>query len=176
MKKRKQEDWAQFSALYDEFMPRIYRYLFCRLGNRPLTEDLTSTVFEKAAANYGAFNRRRASFYTWVFAIARNTLIDYYRANGDKESCSLDAADELPSKDLVPQEIIERDEDNKRLHLRLSVLPEIDREIIQLKYGARFTNREIAKLLGMSESNVGTRHERALKKLRVALEEPVNDQ
>ena len=87
----------------------------------------------------------------------------------------MDAADELPSRDLFPQEIVEKKEDSRLLHLCLSALPERDREIIQLRYGAQFTNREIGKLLGMSESNVGTRLERALKKLRVDLEEPAND-
>ena len=155
-----------FAELYDEFMPKVFRYISYDVHHQQITEDLTSTVFEKALASFDKYSSDKAAFATWIFSIARNTLIDYYRTNKMRQQVDLDEAVEVPSREPSPQEEVEKKAEQECLRECLSRLPEGDREIIQLKFAGEFNNRQIAKMLGLSESNVGVRLFRAVKKLR----------
>jgi len=155
-----------FAELYDEFMPKVFRYISYEVNHQQITEDLTSTVFEKALASFDKYSSDKAAFSTWIFSIARNTLIDYYRTNKMRQQVDLDEAVEVPSREPSPQEEVEKKAEQECLRECLARLPEGDREIIQLKFAGEFNNRQIAKMLGLSESNVGVRLFRAVKKLR----------
>ena len=97
-----------FAELYNEFMPKVFQYIHYKVSDQQLTEDLTSTVFEKALGNFDKYSSDKGAFSTWIFSIARNTLIDYYRTNKVKQQVSLDEAIEVPSRDLSPQEEVEK--------------------------------------------------------------------
>lgn len=163
-----------FAELYDEFMPKVFRYISYKMNDQQITEDLTSTVFEKALVSFDKYSSDKGAFSTWIFSIARNTLIDYYRTNKAKQQVSLDEAIEVPSRDLSPQEEVEKKAEQECLRGCLSRLPEDDQEIIRLKFAGEFNNRQIAKMLGLSESNVGVRLFRAVKKLREDFNESWN--
>jgi RNA polymerase sigma factor (sigma-70 family) len=163
-----------FAELYDEFMPKVFRYISYKMNDQQITEDLTSTVFEKALLSFDKYSSDKGAFSTWIFSIARNTLIDYYRTNKVKQQVSLDEAIEVPSRDLSPQEEVEKKAEQECLRGCLSRLPEDDQEIIRLKFAGEFNNRQIAKMLGLSESNVGVRLFRAVKKLREDFNESWN--
>jgi RNA polymerase sigma-70 factor (ECF subfamily) len=173
MEKDLGQTWSQaFGELYDEFMPRIYRYIGYRVGNRQDAEDLTSVVFEKAASHHEKYDGQKASFSTWVFTIAHNTLIDYYRSHDRKiQSDSLELAEPLLSQDSNPQEAIENNETIRLLSGCLSSLKQQDLDLIQLKFSAEFNNKEISRIMGISEVNVRKRLERTLKRLKSSLEE-----
>jgi len=108
-----------FTRLYEEYMPKVFRYIHYRVGNRQLTEDLTSTVFEKALVNFKKYSREKASFSTWIFTVARNTVIDHYRTSGRRDATSLDEAIETPTRDLSPGEQLERKEEIEYLRVSL---------------------------------------------------------
>jgi len=163
-----------FAELYDEYLDKVYRYIQYRVNNMHLAEDLTSSVFEKALANFEKYSSDKASFSTWIFAIARNTVIDYYRVDGKRHTVPVEEAADKPSGDLSPEEEFEKKEEVRRLRTCLAQLPDEEQEIIRLKFGAELNNRQIAKILGMSESNVGTRLYRAVKKLRDGFTESDN--
>jgi RNA polymerase sigma-70 factor (ECF subfamily) len=163
-----------FADLYDEFMPKVYRYIHYKINNQHLTEDLTSTVFEKALVNFDKYSSDKAAFSTWIFSIARNTLIDYFRTNKMRRQVSLDEAIETPSREPSPQDEVEKKAEHECLRGCLSKLPEDDQELIRLKFAGEFNNRQIAKMLGLSESNVGVRLFRAVKKLREDFHESWN--
>lgn len=163
-----------FAELYDEFMPKVFRYIHYKVSNQQLAEDLTSTVFEKALVNFDKYSSDKAAFSTWVFSIARNSLIDFYRTNKMKKQVSLDGAIEMPSREPSPQEVVEKKAEQECLRGCLSRLPEEDQEIIALKFAGEFNNRQIARMLGLSESNVGVRLFRAVKKLREDFNESWN--
>ncbi|MBN2186070.1 MAG: sigma-70 family RNA polymerase sigma factor [Dehalococcoidia bacterium] len=155
-----------FAKLYDEFMPKVFRYIHYKVNDKQITEDLTSAIFEKALVSFDRYSSDKAAFSTWIFSIARNTLIDHYRTNKTRQQVSLDEADEMPSREPSPQEEAEKKAEQEYLRRCLSKLPEDDQEIIRLKFAAEFNNRQIAKMLGLSESNIGVRLYRAVKKLR----------
>ena len=163
-----------FACLYDEYLDKVYRYIQYRVNNMHLAEDLTSTVFEKALVNFGKFSNDRASFSTWIFSIARNAVIDHYRVSGKRQTVPLEEVTAQSSGEQSPEEQLERKDERERLNLRLEELSEDEREIVRLKFGAELNNRQIAKMLGLSESNVGTKLYRAIRKMRDSFQESGN--
>jgi RNA polymerase sigma factor (sigma-70 family) len=163
-----------FAELYDEFMPKVFRYISYKVNNEQLTEDLTSTVFEKALVNFHRYSSNKAAFSTWIFSIARNTIIDYYRTTSKRQHTSLDETFEMPSGEPSPDEEVEKKEEQEWLRRCLVKLPAEDQEIIRLKFAAELNNRQIAKMLGLSESNVGVKLFRVLKRLREDFKESWN--
>lgn len=164
-----------FAALYDEHVDKVFRYLHYRVKSREEAENLTSAVFEKALVNFGKYSADRASFSTWVFTIARNALIDHYRVSGKRRSVPLETVADTPSAGPSPGEAIETKEEAERLRAYVAQLPKDDQEIISLKFGAELNNRQIARMLGLTESNVGTKLYRAVRKLRDRFREPFDD-
>ena len=163
-----------FTGLYDEFMPKVYRYIFSRINNRETAEDLTSTVFEKALVNFERYSSNQAAFSTWIFSITRNTIIDHYRTSSRRMSIPLDEFLEVPTDGVSIQEDIENKAEQEYLMKSLAKLSSGDQEIIRLKFSAELNNRQIAKMLGLSESNVGIRLFRAIKRLREDFKETWN--
>jgi RNA polymerase sigma factor (sigma-70 family) len=155
-----------FAEFYDEFMPKVFRYIRYKVNDEQTAEDLTSMVFEKALVSLDQYSSDKAAFSTWIFSISRNTMIDYYRTNKIRQQVSLDEAAEVPSREPSPQEEAEREAEHECLRGCLARLSETDQEIIRLKFAAEFNNRQIAKMLGLSESNVGVRLFRAVSRLR----------
>jgi RNA polymerase sigma-70 factor (ECF subfamily) len=157
-----EEDW---DALYAEQLPRVYNFFRYRVGHGPEAEDLTSTTFAKAWQARHRYRRDLASFTTWLFTIARNVATDHYRAR--RAVLPLEAAHDVAAG-ATPDELAERRSDADHLARLLENLPERERELIALKYGAGMTNRAIAKATGLGESNVGTVLHRTIQRLREA--------
>ncbi len=166
-------DRETFAELYEEFMPKVYRFVRYRVSDTQVTEDLTSGVFEKALVNFEKYSSDKASFSTWIFTIARNTVIDYYRARGRRRMTSLEESEiVVVSKEPTPVETLEKQDEKARLRVCVSGLSPQEQEIISMKFGGGQNNRQIATALGMSESNVGTKLYRAVRKLRDSFQEP----
>jgi RNA polymerase sigma factor (sigma-70 family) len=163
-----------FARLYDEFMPKVFRYIRYKVNDVQLTEDLTSVVFEKALVGFEKYSSDKAAFSTWLFSIARHALVDYYRTNKSGKQVPLDEAIEVPSREPSPDEEAEKKAEQECLRGCISKLPESDQEIIRLKFAGEFNNRQIARMVGLSESNVGVRLFRAVKKLREDFQESWN--
>lgn len=155
-----------FAEIYEEYLPKVFRYVSYRVGDIYLAEDLTSTVFEKALTRLSSFRSDKASFSTWLFSIARNVVIDYYRATSRHTAGGLAERYETDSNRESPEEEVEKREGLRRLHTSLAALPEREQEIVSLKFGAEMTNRQIAVALNLSESNVGTILYRVIGQLR----------
>jgi RNA polymerase sigma-70 factor (ECF subfamily) len=153
---------ADWDGLYEEQLPRIYNYFRYRVGADE-AEDLTSETFEKAWRGRHKYRRDLGAFTTWLFAIARNVAIDHYRRQVPLEP--LDHASHVAATGS-PEEDAMRASEVARLTALLATLGERERELIALRYGAGLTNRSIARLSGLSESNVGTILHRAISDLR----------
>lgn len=153
-------DWE---ALYERELPRILNYFRYRVGDVALAEDLTSATFEKAWRGRHKFRRDLARFSTWLFTIARNVATDHFRQR--RVDLSIDAAEGIAGSDNPEQDALRR-ADFERLNALLGCLPERDRDLLSFKYGAGLTNREIARITGLSESNIGTILHRTIQSLR----------
>ncbi|MCL5994992.1 MAG: sigma-70 family RNA polymerase sigma factor [Chloroflexi bacterium] len=157
---------ADWETLYATELPRVYNFFRYRVGDDALAEDLTSTTFEKAWRSRQRYRRDLAAFSTWLFTIARNVAIDYYRQR--RVELSLDDllyhTDETDNN--APEQMAERQDEFARLSILLARLPGRERELLAMKYGAELTNRDIARITGLSESNVGTILHRTVHNLR----------
>jgi RNA polymerase sigma-70 factor (ECF subfamily) len=153
-------DW---DAVYAEQLPRIFNFFRYRIGDDSAAEDLTSRTFEKAWKARHRYKADVAGFSTWLFSIARNVAVDYLRSN--RRHLPIEAAGEL-ADEASPEQREVLSSDIGRLNRLIRELPARDQEILALKYGADATNRAIAELLGLSESNVGTILHRAVSELR----------
>ena len=164
-----------FSQLYDEFMPKVFAYIHYRVNDRQTTEDLTSIVFEKAMVNFSKYSSDKAAFSTWLFAIARNSVIDYFRTDAKRRHVDLDGENiDVASSEPSPGEQMEKQSEKECLLNCLSKLGDQDQEIVRLKFAAEMTNRQISKMLKLSESNVGVRLFRAMRRLREDFQESWN--
>jgi len=158
-------DW---SAAYQELLPRVFHYFCLRTGDAAEAEDLTSATFERAWKSRMRYRQDRGGFESWLFGIARHVAISHFRRRRRAES----AADLPEHSTWRPiEEAADRRQQFQRLAALLDRLPAREREIFALKYGARFTNRAIASSLNLSESNIGTIVHRVLGQLRDQLQE-----
>ncbi len=154
---------ADWDALYAEQLPRVYNFFRYRVGDGPEAEDLTSVTFEKAWRARHRYRRDLGAFTTWLLTIARNVAIDHYRQA--RSFVPLEDAAHVPGGP-TPEELAAQRSDAERLAALLGKLPERERELVALRYGAGLTNRAIARLTGLSESNVGTILHRTIQELR----------
>ena len=152
-------DWE---AVYREEMPRVFNYFRYRGLERATAEDLTSATFEKAWRARERYRKDRAAVSTWLLAIGRNVAIDHFRRSRPEVPLVGDAARD----EETPETAALRAGQSRRLTELMRALPERERELLALKYGADATNRAIATLTGLSESNVGTILHRTVVSLR----------
>jgi len=160
---------ADWDALFADQLPRIHDFFRYRVGPGAIAEDLTSLTFEKAWTARAQYRRDLASFATWLYAIARNVAADHFRRGRRLEP--LDEAIEIAGGP-TPEELAEERSEHAHLARLLAALPEREREVIALKYGAGLTNRAIAKMMGLTESNVGTIVFRTVRELRARWDDP----
>jgi len=155
-----------FAVFYEQYLPKIYQYMNYRVTDKYLAEDLTSVVFEKALTKFHQYNSEKAAISTWIFRIARNTLIDHFRARSREQTVPLDDNFDRPEDRNSPEETAIEEEESRMLKRCISKLAPHEQEIVTLKFSAEMTNRQIADLLGLSESNVGVILYRTVRKLR----------
>jgi len=153
-------DW---DAVYAEQLPGVYNFFRYRVGDGAVAEDLTSITFEKAWRARQRYRRDLAGFATWLLAIARNVAVDHYRAA--RRHAPLEEAEGVAGG-ATPEDLAVQRSDLERLGRLLEALPDRERELVALKYGAGLTNRAIARMTGLSESNVGTLLHRTVQTLR----------
>jgi RNA polymerase sigma-70 factor, ECF subfamily len=146
------------------YVPRIYNYVLRRVGRVQDAEDITSTVFEKVIGNLQSFDESRASFSTWIYRIATNTVTDYYRSRGRKKESSLD--DDLVQTGLAGEAGLERTELYVGLLELVEQLPVKYREAIALRYFAEMRVQEVAETLEITESAASKRILRGLDELK----------
>lgn len=155
-----------FAALYNEYYPKIFKYTLYRVGDHYTAEDLVSEVFEKVLLKYDTYNPQKGKFGTWLFTIVNNTVINHHKKTRPVEL----KMDKIDSQYHLEDLLFEQ-ELKENLLKSIMQLNERQKDVIALKFGARLNNREIAQVLEMSESNVGTILYRSLKQLRDILKE-----
>lgn len=160
----------EFSQIYEMYFNRVYKYICYRINNHYEAEDLCSQVFETVITKYHTFSEEKARFDVWLFAIARNTVTDYFRSRKKRFHFSLDSITELILSKPSPEELAIRDDEHQAMFQAMVKLRDKERNIIAMKFAAGLKNSEIAELMGVSESNIGVVVYRIINKLRKYLE------
>lgn len=163
-----------FEAWYHDHRPTVFRYVRFRVATREAAEDVTSEVFMKALRSLHRYDETRASPRTWLLRIARNAVTDHLRALRRRGSLhvSLDRVPDLVSNLPSQEARVVKQERIQRLLNGSQTLRKADQEILSLRYGAGFTNGEIAEHLDISNNAVAVRLHRALKRLKDAVHGP----
>ena len=156
-----------FEAVYQAELPRVYNFFRYRVGDDQIAEDLTAETFEKAWRYRQRYRDDLASFSTWLFTIARRVAMDHFRKR--RPTVPLEEAAHVADPQILEEAAQQRAE-FAHLSRLLSRLAERERELVALKYGAELTNRAIARISGLSESNVSTILYRVIQQLRAQLE------
>jgi RNA polymerase sigma-70 factor (ECF subfamily) len=154
---------VDFEAVYQTELPRVYNFFRYQIGDDQIAEDLTATTFEKAWRHRDRYRADLAAFSTWLFTIARRTAADYYRKH--RVNLALEEASLVSERNAV-EDTAQKHADFAVLATLLARLGERERELVALKYGADLTNRAIASISGLSESNVSTILHRVTQQLR----------
>jgi len=158
-----------YGALYEHYRPHIYRYLRNKVNETETAEDLTATVFTKALEALGNYRWEGVPFSAWLYRIAHNALVDHYRQRSQTKKVALDRAAPLEASGPSPEEEFYLWEMEDKLKGLVQDLPLREREIITLKFFEGYTNRHIAQLTGLTETNVGTIVYRVVRSMREEL-------
>ncbi len=149
---------SELGGIYDTHAPRIYRYIYHRLGNRALAQDLTSEVFVRFLRSGTAPDNLTA----FLYRIAHNLVVDYLRRNPTvlslDETAVADRAD--------PTDFAEAEMERATLRRAIARLTPEQQQVIVLKFVEDLTNDEIAQTLGKSAGAVKALQHRALQTLR----------
>jgi len=159
------EGEVAFERLYRSSRDDVYAYAAGLLRDASAAEEVTATAFERAYRKRSRFDPRRGEPRAWLFGIARNAALDELRRRGRQAEL---AADPIDGSRSAAGEGVERSERRLTLAMALSELAAAERELVALKFFAGLSNAEIAEVLGVSESNAGTRLHRTMTKLREA--------
>jgi len=157
-------DRAQFETLYRIHVDAVYRFCLRRIGSPESAADLTSQIFIKAFTNLGTCDELR--FRSWLFAIARNAVIDERR--GHRDYASLEDAGDLASSEPSPEASFLANEQHLTVIELLAFLTEDQRQVVELRL-AGLNGTEIATVLGRSRASVDTAQSRAIARLRRVL-------
>ena len=154
---------AAFDALYRQTFPRVYAYVASLLRDRSAAEEVTAQAFERAYRRRRSFRPRRGTAEAWLFGIARNAALDELRRQKRTARLEEHQADALATTvDDEADDALTR----QTVRAALGRLEPRERDLIALKLAAGLSNGEIARVLGLSESNVGTKLHRAIERLR----------
>ncbi len=156
-------DTEAFGVLYDRYIDKIYRFVFYKTFVKEVAEDITSDVFHKALQKINSFEADKGVFSAWIYRIARNNVIDYYRSQkGD-----------VPLEDVFDVGFDERTPESldaiaalDKVHVYLETLSSKQREIITLRVWEELSYREIAEIVGGTEDSVKMAFSRSIRELR----------
>ena len=152
-----------FNALFDQCADDVHAYAISLLGDRSSAEDITALAFERLYRSRSRLDRSRGTPRAWLFAIARNAALDELRRRRRQPQSEL-SVEALGDRSAV--EALEHVERRANVREALSALPLREREVVLLKFHGQLSNNELARALGISESNAGSRVHRALTRLR----------
>ncbi|MBU0976136.1 MAG: sigma-70 family RNA polymerase sigma factor [Patescibacteria group bacterium] len=153
------ESLEAFDRLYEHYLPRIYGYVLNRSRNREVAEDVTSQTFIKAMTKIKSFRYQGYSFGAWLYRIAHNTMIDFFRKNPDIKVAE---ADEVESEDRADLSA-ERLERQRIIIEALRRLPRQYQEVLSLKFFEDLENEEIADILGCKKETLAVKLHRSLR-------------
>lgn len=167
VKKAKDGEVEAFGLLYDYYLPKIYRFVLLKVSYREEAEDLTHQTFLKAWENISHYDFRGYSFGSWLYQIARNTTVDYYRRSRPK--VSIEEIAELPFEGDSLQASIDSKIEWKKLSEGIKKLKDIEQDVLIMRFVQDLPLKEVAEIIGKSEGAVKLIQHRAIKNLKTII-------
>ncbi|MEM9324361.1 MAG: sigma-70 family RNA polymerase sigma factor [Bacteroidota bacterium] len=160
---RAKENSEHFEPLYNKYFDAVYRYIFRRTDDEALAADLCSQTFYKALKGIGKYRWMGRPFGAWLFQIASNEVRKHFRGRTRVFVIEGERMEMVMESEVEDQTLLER------LPQLLNELEEEDLRLIELKFFEDQTFKEIAELLGISESGAKMRTYRLLTRMRKLL-------
>jgi RNA polymerase sigma-70 factor (ECF subfamily) len=172
VERAKAGDQQALAAVYDWYLPRVYRYVLSRLGNVTEAEDVTEDIFLRMLGAIGDYKRTNVPFSAWLFRIARNHLVSYYRRNGLRKShATIDETVADTRQD--PASIVEAQLMLGEVAEAVQKLPDAQRDVISLRFAVGLSIAETAQVLGKRQGNVKMLQHKAVARLqKILVSEP----
>ena len=169
-------DEVLFHRLYDQFHQDVFQFLIYLVKDRHVAEDLSHEVYVRAIKSYAQF-QHQSSEKTWLFAIAKNVSIDYFRKQAVRNKRAITNFDweseKLLSLEASPEQQIVQSEQLGAIYSLLDECTGDQKMVVVLRYIQQLSIQETAEILQWSESKVKTTQHRAIHKLRVLMENKV---
>jgi len=159
-------DADAFGALYEKYIDKIYSYIYYRTSNNKDAEDLCSRVFIRALHHIERYEDRGYPFSAWLYRIAHNLVVNWYRDQDRSEEISL--TDHYPpprTAGHVEDRLVKEDEKQALLRV-IAGLPEDRKELLILKHVEGLTNAEIGQIMDRTEGAIKALYHRTLESLR----------
>ncbi|MCL4405370.1 MAG: RNA polymerase sigma factor [Patescibacteria group bacterium] len=170
VERAKSGDSSAFGLLYDYYLPRIYRFVLIKVGQREVAEDITHLAFLKAWENIDRYFYRGYSFGSWLYKVARNTLTDHYRDRNSSTQVHLDDIFIEPESDKPrPGENIDIKLESERIMAALLKLSALEQDVVIMRLVDDLPTKEVAEAVGKSEGAIKLIQHRAIKKLKELL-------
>lgn len=161
----------QFGQIYDQYIDKIYRFVYLKVGTQEIAEDITSKVFLKG---WEAFQRAPGEIKNpgaFLYQIARNAVVDHYRDKGRTNTVSVDASPEIADPGTNAQDMAILSADVSIIKKAIQKLKKEHQDIIIWHYLDDMPIAEIAKLIDRPEGTVRVMLHRGLKDLKGIMEE-----
>ena len=168
--KAKAYDVAALAALYDHYEAKIYSYIYHRVGNQSVAQDLTSQAFLRVLESIRSDRAWETSFSGWLYRIAHNLVIDYYRRRGRTTQVSIDEMTGLQSSTESPEKAAERVYAAERLRIAINRLTEEQAQVVTLRFLEGLSINEVADSMGKTEGAIKALQYRAVSSLRRLME------
>jgi len=162
VRRAKNRDQEAFGALYDEYVDPIFRYVYYKVGNFAESQDLTGQTFLKAFENIDSYEMRDVAFSSWLYRIAHNLVVDYFRRESKRESVPIEEHPMVLATEGNPVETVLADMDSDRLYRAMQKLTHDQREIVVLKFIDNLSNAQVAEIMGISVGAVKSAQKRGL--------------
>lgn len=169
VQKAKRRDPDAFGALYDEYVDQIFRYIYYKIGNFTEAQDLTGQTFLKAFENIDSYEVREVAFSSWLYRIAHNLIVDYFRRESKRENVPIDENPPPVTNSDDPVEMVMADLDSQRLYRAMQKLTYNQREVLILKFIDNLSNIQIAEIMGITVGAVKSTQKRGLISLNKIL-------
>ena len=158
---------AALQNLYEQYYDKVVRYVFVRVGNQAEAEDLAGDVFLNALKSLRSYRGSMEQMHFWIFKIARNTVVDYYRKMSKRKTVNLDDVDIADNTDI--EAITEKSLQIEALSRALDKLTPAQREVIGLRFFSGLSSAEAGQVMGKSSGAVREMQCDAIQKLRTLM-------
>ena len=155
--------------LYDRHHEQVFRYVWSRVQDRRLAEDLTGDVFTRMVAGLPGYRPTGVPFRAWLYRVARNLVVDHYRKESGRVSVPLYHAEGRSGEGDNPAVIVEQQLTVERVHRALAGLSALQRDVVVLRFLVGLSLREVAQALDTTVPAVKSLQHRGLVALRTAL-------
>jgi len=165
-----QGDHEAFGLLYEQYVERIFNYVYYRTGNQHDAEDLTAKVFFRAMRHIPQYEERGLPVSAWLYRIAHNLVANWHRDRGRRPEISLDEGFAAIPHSEHPEVTLLKAEERDNLLKIIRGLPSERQHLIILKFVEHMSNAEIGQIMGRTEGAVKSLYHRTLLSLRIEMD------